>query len=163
MVMKPPGVKLPAVAFFLTFRQIEVVAVSKTVLIVEDEEVARVGLATILQADGYEPITAMNGREALEKFQAGLRPDFILLDMILPEFDGWRFCAHRQDSWGNARDVPFAIMTGLSIASDDWATAMGAVALLRKPLDVEHMLDTIHRYAPNDSPNGETASASTSA
>jgi CheY-like chemotaxis protein len=131
----------------------------KTILIVEDEEVARVGLATILQMDGYEPVTAINGREALEKFEAGLRPDFILLDMILPEFDGWRFCAHRQDSWGRAKDVPFAIMTGLSIASDDWAVAMGAVALLRKPLDVERMLEIIRRHVSNGAPAGTAATA----
>ncbi len=134
----------------MALRQFGVVVVPKTILIVEDEEVARVGLATILQADGYEPVTAVNGREALEKFQAGFRPDFILLDMILPEFDGWRFCAHRQEGWGKAADVPFAIMTGLSIASDDWATAMGAVALLRKPLDVDTLLETIRRHVSTD-------------
>jgi two-component system, response regulator, stage 0 sporulation protein F len=148
--------------FFFTFRRVGVAVMPKTILIVEDEEVARIGLATILQAEGYETVTAVNGREALERFQAGLVPDFILLDMILPGYDGWRFCAHRRDGWGKAGTVPFAIMTGLGIASEDWAKAMGAVALLRKPLDVTKLLDTVRQFAYGNSPVEPAAQASSS-
>jgi CheY-like chemotaxis protein len=75
---------------------------------------------------------------------AGLQPAMILLDMILPECDGWQFCAQQKDRPLAA--VPMAIMTGLGIASDEWARSMGAVKLLRKPLDLEQLLATVRRH-----------------
>ncbi len=117
---------------------------SKPILIVEDDEIARVGLSAILQADGYETVTAVDGREALAQLEGGLEPALILLDMILPRCDGWQFCARRQSIPGGS--APFMIMTGLGIASDEWASSMGAVGLLRKPLDLDHLLATIRKY-----------------
>jgi twitching motility two-component system response regulator PilH len=116
----------------------------KTIMIVEDDEIARVGLATILQAHGYRTMTAAQGHEALDQLQTGLCPDLILLDMLLPECDGWEFCAQRRHRPTVAL-VPVVIMTGVGEANDEWAKSLGAVALLRKPLDVLELLETIRR------------------
>lgn len=121
---------------------------SKPILVVEDDEIARIGLSTILQSHGFDALTAANGREALELLQGGLQPALILLDMILPECDGWQFCAHLRDSQG--KQVPVAIMTGLGIASEEWARSMGAVALLRKPLDLDDMFTLLQKYVPEE-------------
>jgi two-component system, OmpR family, response regulator CpxR len=119
---------------------------SKPILIVEDDEVARIGISTVLQADGFDTVTAVDGKEALTQLQSGLQPGLVLLDMILPKYDGWHFCAGLKDVPGDM--VPVAIMTGLGIASDEWARSLGAVGLLRKPLDVDQLLEMVRRYVP---------------
>jgi CheY-like chemotaxis protein len=121
------------------------VVMSKTVLIVEDDEIARTGLCTILLSHGYDALTAVNGEEALKRLRVGPPPDLILLDMVLPTFDGWRFLpVWRQDP--ALSSIPLMVMTGLSIASDEWAKALGAVCLLRKPIDVSALLATIDHH-----------------
>jgi CheY-like chemotaxis protein len=117
---------------------------AKPILIIEDDEIACLGLSTILQADGHDTVTASNGREALDRLKDGLQPALILLDMILPGCDGWQFCAHRKSS--HAELVPMVIMTGLGIASDDWAKSMGAVAVMRKPLDIDSLLTIVRQH-----------------
>lgn len=118
---------------------------SPTILIVEDDEIACLGLTYLLQADGYDTVTAANGQEALERLQAVPRPDLILLDMILPECDGWVFCGRRRHD-AKAAAVPVVIMTGLGIADEAWAKSLGAVGLLPKPLDVPELLRTVARH-----------------
>jgi putative two-component system response regulator len=118
---------------------------SPTILIVEDDEVARLGLSYLLQADGYDTVTASNGHEAMERLHAAPRPDLVLLDMILPESDGWVFCGRRRND-ADAALVPVVIMTGLGVADEPWAKALGAVGLLPKPLDVPELLRTVAKH-----------------
>jgi CheY-like chemotaxis protein len=116
----------------------------KTILIVEDDEIARAGLSSVLRAHGYRVFLAADGREALDRLQDGLHADVILLDMILPQFDGWQFMGHWQKTALFAA-APVIIMTGLGIASTEWALSLGAVELLRKPIDVEVLLEAVGR------------------
>jgi membrane protein len=121
-------------------------ATASRILIIEDDEVARVGLASILENQGFCPIPAANGEEALELLRAGCCPDLILLDMIMPGFDGWQFMGQRQRKQTGA-PIPVVVMTGLGIASKEWALALGAVDLLRKPIDMERLLGIARRFA----------------
>jgi CheY-like chemotaxis protein len=114
---------------------------SRPIFIIEDNEIVCAGLASALQAHGYETVTAANGRDGLAMLHAGLHPALILLDMILPELDGWQFCAHYMESESGV--APVVIITGLGIASVEWARSMGAVALLRKPVDTFQLLATV--------------------
>jgi CheY-like chemotaxis protein len=124
-------------------------AAAKTILIVEDDAIACVGLSTILRAHGYCPVSAANAKQALDCLRAGLCPDVILLDMILPNSDGWQFMGQKQRDAAIA-PIPLVLVTGLGIASKEWAIALGAVDLLRKPVDVGVLLETVRRYAePN--------------
>src|SRR5262245_63909690 len=61
------------------------------ILVAEDNEVAREGLAVLLRRAGYQVIPAANGQEALDRLDADTRPDVILLDMLMPVLDGWHF------------------------------------------------------------------------
>src|SRR5437868_13909160 len=63
----------------------------KTLLVVEDDDVTREGLAIALRQAGYAVVPAANGLEALNALRAGPRPEAILLDMLLPVLDGWHF------------------------------------------------------------------------
>ena len=59
----------------------------------------------------------------------------------MPRGDGWQFLhARRQQAW---RDVPVWIITGMGIASAEWAASLGARGLLRKPIDIAALLDVV--------------------
>jgi len=117
---------------------------AKTILIVEDNEDTRTGLATLLEAHQFETAQASNADEALLSCREGPSPALILLDMILPGSDGWKFIEERRrDKQLSA--IPFLIVTGLGIASDEWASSMGAAALLRKPINIEKLLDRVRQ------------------
>jgi two-component system response regulator AtoC len=58
------------------------------ILVVDDEPSIRKYLQTLLEVDGYEVSTAVSGVEALDRIGSGERPDFIILDVLMPEMDG---------------------------------------------------------------------------
>lgn len=74
--------------------------------------------------------------------RSGFRLNLILLDMLLPEMDGWRFLRQLFSDKAIA-DVPVVIVTALGIASHEWALALGAVGLIRKPIDTHELLKEI--------------------
>ncbi|MEP7137232.1 MAG: response regulator [Chloroflexota bacterium] len=105
-----------------------------TILIVEDEPSGRKVIESILENQGYELDFAANGREALKK--AGiLKPDLILLDIMLPEMDGMEVCERlRKDN--DLAEVPVVMITAL----DDRNTRIacidaGADDFITKPID----------------------------
>ena len=61
------------------------------VLLVEDDYDTREAFVTILETLGLTVVGAANGREALEQLWGGLRPCLIILDMAMPEMDGYAF------------------------------------------------------------------------
>src|SRR5271170_2575420 len=58
------------------------------ILVVDDEPSIRKYLQTLLEVDGYEVTAVTSGPEALEKIQEGERPDFVILDVLMPEMNG---------------------------------------------------------------------------
>jgi CheY-like chemotaxis protein len=123
-----------------------------TILVIEDDEVARIGLGSILRSQGYQVLMAANSDEAVVHLQTGSSyPDLILLDMIQPGWcDGWQFLGQRQRGL-LPNSIPVVIMTGLGIATLPWALALGAVDLLRKPIAVEGLLEVVQRHATEKS------------
>ena len=63
-------------------------AKKKRILVVDDEPSIRKYLRTLLEVDGYEVETVGSGQEAIEKIEDGDRPDFIILDVLMPEMNG---------------------------------------------------------------------------
>ena len=100
---------------------------SKTVLVVDDEERLVSLVKTYLTQDGFRVTTARNGREAL--FMARQeKPDLIILDLMMPEMDGYEFMRlHRKE-----RETPIILLTarvedpdkvlGLELGADDYVT-----------------------------------------
>jgi two-component system response regulator AtoC len=62
--------------------------VKERILVVDDEPSIRKYLQTLLEVDGYEVNTVNSGSEALDLLESGDRPDFIILDVLMPELDG---------------------------------------------------------------------------
>jgi CheY-like chemotaxis protein len=131
------------------FREDSGVANARTILVIEDNLVEREGLAAVLRKEGYSTVLATNGREALERLQAGAKPDAMLLDMMMPEMDGWQFLKLLPEH-PTLLTIPIVIVTGLKIANLEWARTLGAVAVIRKPIDVEQLKDTLANLLTSD-------------
>jgi CheY-like chemotaxis protein len=117
--------------------------------VIEDNLVEREGLAAVLRKEGYSTVLATNGKEALELLQVGAKPDVMLLDMMMPEMDGWQFLKLLPEH-PTLLTIPIVIVTGLKIANLEWAHALGAVAVIRKPIDVEQLKHTLaHLLTPD--------------
>jgi DNA-binding response OmpR family regulator len=114
------------------------------VLVVEDEAIILRLLTVYFTGKGHEVITATDGDEALEKFQAWT-PDMVLLDIGLPRVSGWEVL---ETIRGRSR-VPVILLTALD-ASEDIAKgfALGGNDYLRKPFqlhDLDARMQTILR------------------
>jgi CheY-like chemotaxis protein len=110
------------------------------VLIIEDFPIARENLATLLRRQGFRAETARNGSEALALLLTQLDPDVILLDMLLPELDGWRFLQEIRNS--RQRSVPIIVMSGIGL-SEEWAHDHDCAGFLRKPFDTTDLFEAI--------------------
>jgi CheY-like chemotaxis protein len=113
------------------------------VLVVDDEPGLREIANRILTAQGYEVSCAANGNEALARLHSGLRPDLILLDLMMPVMDGWEFL-RRQKQDESLASIPVVV-----ISSNDAvalrAAAAGAINCLKKPLHFRELSATLER------------------
>lgn len=116
----------------------------KTVLIIDDNDVEREGLAILLDRAGLAVSTAADGFQGLELLKTQ-RPDLILLDMLMPNCDGWEFLQRREAAW---QAIPFVIITGSDSANSSWAKSLGAADYLAKPFVTEDVLAKVKQYCP---------------
>src|SRR5476651_957507 len=106
------------------------------VLIVDDEEQNRSLLHDPLEARGYEIAEAENGMIALEKIAARL-PDVILLDVMMPQMDGFEVC-RRLKTDSRTAHIPILMVTALSERKERlMGIAVGANDFLNKPVDIQ--------------------------
>jgi CheY-like chemotaxis protein len=122
-----------------------VMARNKTVLVVDDDEAIREGLALVLRDAGYAVVTVGNVREALDHLHHNPAPDLVLLDMMMPEDDGWAFLRARYGDPALA-GVPVMVMTAIEAASPEWATPLGTDGFLPKPVDMALLLAEVSRH-----------------
>jgi len=131
-------------------------ATEKRILVVEDEGLILKMLTGILQASGYEVLTARDGAEGLSRARAE-QPDLILLDVMMPKLDGFKV-ARLLKSDRNYSHIPIIILTAKAGASDaELARQAGADCYLVKPVDADVLIEHVHRLIegmPDASPGG---------
>jgi CheY-like chemotaxis protein len=117
------------------------------VLIVEDDSEIREALRDVVEQEGYPAIEAENGRVALDMLNAGKVPEpcLILLDLMMPEMNGWEFMEMRRKS-----DVIAAIPTVIVSAATGGTLPKGATKILRKPVDLEELIKIVGEYCGQD-------------
>jgi len=114
--------------------------VSPTVLVVDDDAEIRQALAELLEDEEYAVLLAANGKEALDLIGRGMRPDVILLDVMMPVMDGWHFLSARLRH-PDLVEVPIIIISAGQEAERE-AHKVGVFEVAKKPLHVD---DLIHR------------------
>jgi two-component system, OmpR family, KDP operon response regulator KdpE len=111
---------------------------SMNVLVVEDEPALRKIVVTALSSCGYDVVGASTGVEALDCVRRA-RPDLVVLDLELPEMDGWEFLDHFRRHRDHA-DVPVLVTSATHRRIDG---DLGIQAFFAKPFDLEELLDCV--------------------
>ena len=120
------------------------------ILLVEDNEMNRDMLSRRLQRKGFEVTMAVDGRQGVEMAQAG-GYDLILMDMSLPEIDGWE-ATRRLRAAPETRDVPIIALTAHAMAGDrDKALEAGCNDYDTKPIELPRLLAKIEALLGKDS------------
>ena len=110
-----------------------------TVLLVDDDQMITTPLARALAQAGYEVQVASNGRQGLDMARGHI-PDIVVLDVLMPEMDGWHVCrALRQES-----TVPILMLTALGEEVDRiLGLELGADDYLTKPFSTRELVARI--------------------
>jgi CheY-like chemotaxis protein len=114
-------------------------------LVVEDDPNSRELLRRALEGEGWKVQTAENGRAALDAV-AGQRPGVILLDLMMPEMDGFEFVsALRKQPEG--RNIPIVVITAKDLTADDRLRLNGYVSriLQKSAFQIENLLSEVGR------------------
>ena len=116
----------------------------KKILLIDDNETQ----LTIYEAQletNYEVTTARSGNDALDYLYRGLIPDLIILDILMPEMDGWE-TFNRLKAVSRLREVPIVFLSSISDKKEiDRAFGMGAVDFIVKPCDNTELLDRVEK------------------
>ena len=107
----------------------------KSVLIVDDDDALSEVLAEALEDEGLTVSRSAHGLDALKKLRSGLRPDVILLDLMMPVMDGWTF-RHEQSRDPSLASIPVVVVT----AAHTLPKPIDAQAIVRKPFKVDELL-----------------------
>ncbi|MFC6669964.1 response regulator [Marinobacterium aestuariivivens] len=115
------------------------------ILVVDDTPRNIQLIGTLLKQEGYQINVAGNGRQALD-IVAHSAPDLILLDVMMPELDGFETCRRlKQDA--ATRDIPIIFLTARSEADDIvHGFELGAVDYVAKPFNPPELLSRVHTH-----------------
>jgi CheY-like chemotaxis protein len=117
----------------------------RRILIVEDNEQNMYMMTFLLRENGYEVIGAKNGFETIEKAKAEM-PDLILMDIHLPEMDGYE-TTRRIKGLAEISHIPIVAVTSYAMLGDrEKALAAGCVGYIEKPIMTETFLSQIEGY-----------------
>jgi CheY-like chemotaxis protein len=110
------------------------------VLVVEDTDDSREVLGTLLEIEGYQVAYAVDGRDAMDKLERGLRPCLILLDVSMPRMNGIEF-RRAQCADERFREIPVILYS--AVHEITWLYPSLDTTVCKKPVDVDHILQLV--------------------
>ena len=116
------------------------------VLIVDDDDRLRQYLRVNLELEGYAVREAGSGEEGLAAIDEE-PPDLILLDVMMPQVDGWEMLRRMQERHGIG-SIPVIMFSGKSEETGEDAAARGAQAFIGKPFDPQQLIDSTKQLLP---------------
>jgi PAS domain S-box-containing protein len=116
---------------------------SDTVLIIEDNEIAREALRQFLKGQGFRTAVAADGKEGL-RLARELHPLAITLDVVMPGMDGWEVLSSLKAD-PEVADIPVVLFTGM-LDDRNKAFQLGASDFLTKPIDPDRLTAVLKRY-----------------
>ena len=125
----------------------------KRILIVEDDEDSREIYREILEDSDFDVETAVTGPEGL-RLAREWQPDAILMDISVPEMDGWTVTSELNDDPRTAH-IPVVIVTAYAFREDRLrAEGLGCAGFLTKPCEPRRLLEEVQRIIGQASSNG---------
>ncbi|MFK7825040.1 MAG: response regulator transcription factor [Oligoflexales bacterium] len=120
------------------------------VLVVEDEEHIQRLVKIVLEKNGHHVSTADTGEEALEKLDGGLKPQLILLDIMMPGIDGLQVL-RKVKSNQLTKDIPVVMLTALAQESVVLqGIKLGARGYIRKPFHPKDLVERVTSFLSED-------------
>ena len=113
----------------------------KLVFVVDDEQDLLDVTTFVLESEGFRVKTARHGAEALELLCSGTRPELVLLDMMMPVMNGWEFL-EAIARIPALRGIPIVVLTAAGSLG-----VPGVTEVLRKPFDLEDLMEVVERHA----------------
>ena len=111
------------------------------VLVVDDDPNLVRLMSKFLKLEGFAPVTAANGQEALTYLRGGGEASVILLDLRMPVMDGWTFRTEQRRDPGLA-DIPIVVLSGMDT---DLIHDMEAAASFNKPVSFTEIVVVVRR------------------
>jgi signal transduction histidine kinase/CheY-like chemotaxis protein len=132
-------------------------ALGRHVLLVDDDDMMRRGMRGALEQDGWQVSEAENGRVALARL-ADTRPDIIMLDLVMPEMDGFEFLVEMR-SHAEWRDVPVLVVTAKDLTAEERSRLNGDVerVLQKGGAELPELLREIVRVLPRSIERGQSS------
>lgn len=116
---------------------------SKRIFVIEDDLHIRESLTEVLEIEGFNVFSAVNGQDALDILRQGERADLILLDLMMPVKDGFQFKQEQEQDPALSK-IPVIIMSANGNLSAK-KELIGVKDYLKKPIDLEALLQTINK------------------
>ena len=115
----------------------------RTIVIADDQPNLRRVLERLLRSEGYEVHNAADGKQALSLIRS-IRPDLVVLDIMMPEMDGGDVAAALRDDPQTA-DIPIIFLTGKD-RNDDMGRSFrsGGDMFIKKPFSCERLLEIVN-------------------
>lgn len=129
------------------FRQLKKNKESRTILVVDDDEIMRNAMKRILDDEGFQVLMAEDGIE-LSKILETTKLELVLLDVNLPWVDGYELCRIIKGNT-SLKGVPLVLVSGRKKQEDiEAGFQAGCDDYLTKPFDVSQMLGAIRKHLP---------------
>lgn len=118
---------------------------TKKVLIVDDDSRNIFALKAVLKSKGFDCLTATSGSEGLKQLSEQKDIGVVLLDMMMPEMDGYETIAEIRKS--EQKEVPIVSVTALAMVGDrEKCIEAGADAYVSKPVDIDHLIALLKQF-----------------
>ncbi len=122
-------------------KEIRTASTPSTVLVVDDDDLVRTILRRMLERSGFDVMTAVNGRDGIERFHE--RPaDIVVTDMMMPEMAGDELIRALLRERPGIRIIA---ISGVEHPHLRTALGLGARATLRKPVQADRLVETVRR------------------
>lgn len=121
----------------------------KKILLVDDDQKNIFALKLTLISRGYACVCAQDAKEAINKLQEEQEIGLVLMDMMMPEMDGYEAMTHIKED-KRISGIPIVAVTAQAMTGDrEKCLEAGAVAYLSKPIDVDDLLAVILKHFNN--------------
>jgi two-component system, cell cycle response regulator DivK len=115
------------------------------ILVIEDDTDNRALVVFLLESEGFQVLQSTDGKDGLEKVTVE-QPDLVLLDMSIPEIDGWKLARQLKEN-ENLRSIPVVALTGHTMPGDrQKALDAGCDGYITKPLDINSFAEQVREF-----------------